>query len=243
MGINPSRSFGQAARTYAAARPTYPQQLLAKALRGVTGPIVDCGAGTGLLTTVLADLGLEVIAVDPDPAMLNELAATAPHVRRLIGTAESMPIPAGSIGAVVFGQAWHWVDPDQASHEADRVLTPGGSLVLVWNIRDDATEWVGQLTNIMGLSPAERLIRDGGPTVTQPFQQRAVFTQEWVRTLTPDALRGLVRSRSPYITANPEQQRDVDHAVDQLIATHPSLAGKTELHLPYRTYAFVYQRD
>ncbi|HZR54502.1 MAG TPA: methyltransferase domain-containing protein [Streptosporangiaceae bacterium] len=37
--------------------------------------VLDLGAGTGKLTATLVALGAEVIAVEPDPAMLIELRA------------------------------------------------------------------------------------------------------------------------------------------------------------------------
>lgn len=47
------------------------------ALEPAPGPrVLDLGAGTGKLTATLVALGAEVIAVEPDPAMLTGLRRT-----------------------------------------------------------------------------------------------------------------------------------------------------------------------
>ena len=54
----------------------------------------------------------------------------------LDGTAESIPLPDGSVDAVAVGQAFHWFQGDEALREIHRVLRPGGGLALLWNRRD-----------------------------------------------------------------------------------------------------------
>jgi SAM-dependent methyltransferase len=110
--------------------------------------VVDVGAGTGILTGALVRLGAEVVAVEPDQAMLAELRSQLPGVRALEGGAEALPLPDQSADAVLCGQSMHWFDLDRALPEIARVLTPGGVLAGLWNVDDDQVGWVAGLAAI-----------------------------------------------------------------------------------------------
>ncbi|MFC8669609.1 class I SAM-dependent methyltransferase [Streptomyces sp. NPDC057199] len=69
--------------------------------------MLDLGAATGKLTATLVALGAEVIAVEPDSAMLTELRGSLPAVRALPGGAEAIPLPDASVDAVLAGNAMH----------------------------------------------------------------------------------------------------------------------------------------
>ncbi|CAJ62909.1 Putative rRNA methylase [Frankia alni ACN14a] len=76
---------------YAEHRPDYAQAAVRWALGRAPGPrVLDLGAGTGKLTATLLALGADVIAVEPDPAMLTELRRALPAVRALPGSALPM---------------------------------------------------------------------------------------------------------------------------------------------------------
>ncbi|WP_229797837.1 class I SAM-dependent methyltransferase [Planomonospora parontospora] len=142
-------SFGGQAAAYARERPGYPADAVRWALEPVSGGtpprLLDLGAGTGKLTEVLvrqAGGASAVVAVEPDPAMLGELRRALPEVRSLPGSAEEIPLPDGSVDAVLVGQAMHWFDLDRALPEMRRVLAPGGMLAGLWNLDDDRVPWV-----------------------------------------------------------------------------------------------------
>jgi SAM-dependent methyltransferase len=77
-----------------------------------------------------------VTAVEPLPGMRARLAEDVPGARVLEGRAERIPLPDGSVDVVTVGQAFHWFEPEQALDEIARVLAPGGSLALLWNLWD-----------------------------------------------------------------------------------------------------------
>ena len=153
-------SFGAVAAAYAEHRPVYAAAAVEWALAPVRDRrpprVADIGAGTGKLTAMLAGLGADVTAVEPDPEMLAELRQTMPQVRSEPGRAEELPLADASVDAVLAGQAMHWFDLDRALPEIARVLTPGGVLAGLWNVDDDRVGWVA------GLAAISR--RQAGPT-------------------------------------------------------------------------------
>jgi SAM-dependent methyltransferase len=146
-----SSSFGSAAAAYAEHRPDYAQAAVRWVLQLAPGlRVLDLGAGTGKLTTTLVALGDDIIAVEPDPAMLTELRRALPDVHALPGSAEAIPLPDASVDAVLAGNAMHWFDMAVAGPEIARVLVPGGILAGLWNVMDDQVDWVAGLARVSG---------------------------------------------------------------------------------------------
>jgi SAM-dependent methyltransferase len=144
-------SFGAAALAYAEHRPDYPLAAIEWALAPAPGRrVLDLGAGTGKLTATLVGLEAEVVAVEPDPAMLTELRRTLPAALALPGRAEEIPLPDRSVDAVLAGNAMHWFDMNIAGPEIARVLAPGGVLAGLWNLVDDRSDWVAELAQVAG---------------------------------------------------------------------------------------------
>ncbi|BCB73709.1 class I SAM-dependent methyltransferase [Phytohabitans flavus] len=143
--------FGAVAAEYAEHRPDYAPAAVRWALEPASGPrVLDLGAGTGKLTGTLVALGFDVIAVEPDPAMLTELHRALPAVRALPGSAEAIPLPDASVDAVLAGNALHWFDMAVAGPEMARVLAPGGILAGLWNVVDNRVDWIAGLERVSG---------------------------------------------------------------------------------------------
>jgi SAM-dependent methyltransferase len=227
-----SLSFGSAAAAYERGRPSYPPEAIDWLLPRGARKVLDLGAGTGKLTTRLVERGLDVVAVDPIPDMLELLRTSLPETRALLGTAEEIPLEDNSVDAVLVAQAWHWVDPERAIPEVARVLRPGGRLGLVWNTRDERLGWVRELGQIIG-SDGDGLRFD--VELPPPFAERQRHQVEWTNYLTPQALIDLVASRSYCITSPAEVRTRTLDQVRELLATHPALANSTGLAMPYVT--------
>jgi SAM-dependent methyltransferase len=223
-----ANSFGPAASTYERGRPGYPAAALDWLLPPGRPRVVDLGAGTGKLTRQIRARGLPVTAVDPAQGMLDELARAVPGVPALRGTAEDIPLADGAADVVLVAQAWHWIDPARAAPEIARILSPGGRLGLIWNLRDERTDWVRRLGEVIGNAESDRTTAIGPPF--GPIE-RATF--EWVETLGPDRLIDMVASRSAVILMTPVDRAAVLNEVRRLAATHPQLVGRTEFALPY----------
>ncbi|WP_156689510.1 class I SAM-dependent methyltransferase [Mycobacterium sp. Marseille-P9652] len=231
-GQERSLSFGSAAAAYERGRPSYPPEAIDWLLPRGARQVLDLGAGTGKLTTRLVERGLEVVAVDPIPDMLELLRDALPETSALLGTAEEIPLPDNSVDAVLVAQAWHWVDPARAIPEVARVLRPGGRLGLVWNTRDERLGWVRELGEIIGSDGDHgRFDVELSESFTEPERHHV----EWTNYLTPQALIDLVASRSYCITSPAEVRTRTLDRVRELLATHPALANATGLALPYVT--------
>ncbi|OBF47089.1 class I SAM-dependent methyltransferase [Mycolicibacterium monacense] len=229
---DPSLSFGEQAAAYERGRPSYPPEAIDWLLPRGAHTVLDLGAGTGKLTTRLVERGLDVIAVDPIPEMLEVLTQSLPETPALLGTAEEIPLADDSVDAVLVAQAWHWFDPERAVKEVSRVLRPGGRLGLVWNTRDERLGWVKDLGNIIGHENDPFTDEVSLPGPFNGLERRHV---EWTNYLTPQALIDLVASRSYCITSPADVRTRTLDRVRELLATHPALVNTTGLALPYVT--------
>jgi SAM-dependent methyltransferase len=142
--------FAASAPEYERGRPGYPEEaiacLSAELRLGEGRTVVDLAAGTGKLSRPLAATGARVIAVEPIEEMR---ALIRPPIEAVEGSAEEIPLPAGSADGLTVAQAFHWFDGDRALAEIYRVLRPGGALALIWNRRRDDDELAAAVKEII----------------------------------------------------------------------------------------------
>jgi len=210
-----ARSFGSVAQTYDRARASYPPDavgwVLAHVGTGAGTRVLDLGAGTGRLSAVLLGMGLEVVAVEPDDAM-RALVPAGAHA--LAGTAEQVPLPDGSVDAVMVGQAWHWFDREQALAEVRRVLRPGGVLGLLWNVFDDRVPWVAELAAASSVEDRLSALDDELPYDGGPVPERRQFAHS--QAMTRDLLVDNMASRSRTVLMPPAEREDLLRRVRDL---------------------------
>jgi len=240
-------SFGTAALAYAEHRPDYAPAAARWALEPAPGPrVLDLGAGTGKLTGTLVALGADVIAVEPDPAMLAELHRTLPAARAVPGSAEAIPLPDASVDAVLAGNALHWFDMAVAGPEIARVLTPGGILAGLWNVMDDRVDWIAELGRVSGsaaIGPRDTLsswraatatlhLPDSGLAARFGSPEQAEFPHGQRRTA--DSLVAAIATRAGMLVMPEEEREATLGRVRAFLASRPeTMSG--EFTLPMST--------
>jgi SAM-dependent methyltransferase len=139
---DPTQRFTDRVEDYARHRPGYPPEILDLLRRecGLTERTVvaDVGSGTGILARLFLDNGNRVIGVEPNDEMRHageRLLVGHGRFESTKGTAEVTTLTTGSVDLITAGQSFHWFDPAPARREFSRVLTTGGTVVLVWNDR------------------------------------------------------------------------------------------------------------
>jgi ArsR family transcriptional regulator len=133
--------------------------------------IADLGAGDGNFSFLLATSAKMVIAVDSSEKMLE--VARDHAVRNGIlnidfrhGDMEELPIPAAAVDVAFFSQSLHHaLHPARALSEAQRILRPGGRVVILDLAKHRfeearelyADEWLG-----FGEAELEQMLLDAG---------------------------------------------------------------------------------
>lgn len=235
-------SFGGAAAAYAEHRPDYAPAAVRWALEPAPGPrVLDLGAGTGKLTAALMASGLDVTAVEPDPAMLAQLRRTLPGARARPGSAEAIPLPAASVDAVLAGNALHWFDMAVAGPEIARVLAPGGVLAGLWNVVDDRVGWVAGLARTAGSAVIGPRDTPGGwraatagavPASRFGVPDRAEFPHGQRRTA--DSLVAALATRAGVLVMPDRERADTLGRIRAFLAAEPETADG-EFTLPMLT--------
>jgi SAM-dependent methyltransferase len=129
--------FGVDAAGYHGARASYPEALFerldafAGGLRGRA--LFEVGAGTGIATRALhARSPGKLTLVEPDPVLAAKLKEEG--FETVCAPFETAALPASEYDVGIAASSIHWVDPAQAHARARRLLRPGGTWAICWNV-------------------------------------------------------------------------------------------------------------
>ena len=229
------------AASYDAIRPGYPAAVARLATPdGTRGTVVDGGAGTGQLSRALAGLGHQVYAFDPSAGMCRFLADNT-SLPTWQASAEATGLADHAVDCLSYAQAWHWFDIPAASREADRVVRTGGRLLLVWNTLDVSRPEILRLARIMhsgDIQPAGFF-----PTVAAPWKLADTLRTTMHQELTVAGVHELMHSRSYWQRANQRIRNRLTGNLDWYLLDFWEKSRDDTITLPYRTDAFVYERD
>ena len=169
MALHPlAEQFASVAGAYERGRPDYAPAvvgaLVAELGIAPDAPVLDLGAGTGKLSRALLAAGLDVVAVEPQAALRETLAAHVGIERALEGRAEAIPLPDDAVDAVTVADAFHWFDQAAALAEIRRVLRPGGGLAVLWTAPDwSGASWAHEIVAMLQRLRPEHPGFDGPP--------------------------------------------------------------------------------
>jgi SAM-dependent methyltransferase len=244
-----SRSFGEVADEYNRLRSGPSDEALDWLVPPAATDALEIGAGTGILTRLLADRITRLTAVEPDERMRVVLTAGDARLEVLAGRAEQIPAGSSSVDLVIAQSAWHWVDEARAVPEVARVLRPGGRLSLVWTGPDRSLDWMRSLwAGGIIFSPEEKSDEDsrrrhrhlvdvsaGGES---PFLEPETALLRWTRTMAKADLVALSATYSAVITMEEDARRAHLEGMTRFLDEQEAFAGLDTIEVPMRSFCW-----
>ena len=246
-----ARGFDRAASAYERGRPEYPPQalrFLARLLALRSGrTLLELGSGTGKLSRGLVRFGAAIVAVEPSSAMRAEFELAVPGVLAISGTAERVPLPDRFADGAVAAQAFHWFRPRPTARELARVVRPGGTVALLWNVRDRRMPLVRRLDAVVDRHTPPRPGRwrnwkRAFPPADRQFGALRLRTfRRVVRTPHERVVQHLL-SVSRVALLPGVERRAVAREVRALLRSDPASRGRTSVELPTITEVYWTRR-
>jgi SAM-dependent methyltransferase len=241
--MNPLGRFSDRATDYVKYRPSYPAAAIDAILAGLGEPsqltVADIGAGTGISSRLLAERGVQVLAVEPN-AEMKQAAEIHTLVEWKEGTSEVTNLPESSVNLVTCFQSFHWFNPVLALPEFRRILQPLGKLAVVWNLRDRTDPLTLAYTQILKTAsnnhPAEKRDRSIEPLLTSSdFTNIQICDFVHKQDVDLQGLIGRAQSAS-YIPKSGPQLPQIISDLTELYATHCGNQGFVSLVYKTRVY-------
>ncbi|MDH6259733.1 SAM-dependent methyltransferase [Bradyrhizobium sp. BR13661] len=144
--------FASTASMYEHLRPPYPREFFRTVAHKLSptreSSLIDLGTGPGLLALGFGPYVGRVVAVDPEPAMLDAArlatARAGRHVTLIEGKAETLPLDIGSFDIVTIGRALHWMDRDAVLARLEELVACDGAILICasFSATDGRNPWL-----------------------------------------------------------------------------------------------------
>jgi SAM-dependent methyltransferase len=138
--------------------------------------LLDLGCGPGWLGVAFAPFVGTVVAVDPEPAMLEaarQIAADAnARIELIEGSSYDLGAHLGTFDVVTIGRAFHWMDRADTLRRLDTLIEPAGAVVLFNDARPDVPEnaWYKRYSELV-----DNYTNSGAAIPTQHLRHEAVL--------------------------------------------------------------------
>ena len=243
--------FSSAAELYQQVRPNYPQGIVQWLQHDLgiqnESVAIDLGAGTGKFLNYLKQATQNIFAIEPIPAMLEQLKIVHPEVTTLQASSHQINLKSQSVDAILCAQSFHWFAELDTLTEMHRLLKPQGNLGLVWNQRDTNIEWVKALADYIAPfeSDTPRFHSDQWQNVFKAqnlfkFESLQTFKQHQTGTV-EDVVSKRLLSTSFIAAMTAEEQAKMKAAFEDIVQKHTGLSVQDQISFPYITYAYHYR--
>lgn len=153
--MNTNDRFNGKGNNYSKYRPSYPKEyihyLIKESNLNKDSLVFDVGAGTGILTEILAKRGLRVMAVEPNLDMaifIKDLTKKYSNLKFINSIAEDINYNKKDVDLITVAQAFHWFDVTKFKKQCKKILKDSGKVALLWNIRDENHEIIKESFDI-----------------------------------------------------------------------------------------------
>ncbi|MDR1149739.1 MAG: methyltransferase domain-containing protein [Spirochaetaceae bacterium] len=226
-------------------------KLMGKDLKDIT--LADVGAGTGKLTKVLAEMGInKIYAVEPNAAMREEgivYTKEFPFIKWMTGSGEETGLETDSVNWLTMASSFHWTDPAKSLPEFYRVLNSHGFITILWNTRNvSASPLHTEIENcIKKIVPELKRVSSGSQAYTKNWEEVLVSTghftnvrfieTDYSETMTKERYMNVWRSVNDIqAQAGPERFEQILLMIEQIIAPLEDVV------VPYKMRSWTAQR-
>ncbi len=237
--------YNSVADAYNKARPSYPQQLITRAVELAKLPsdaiLLEIGCGPGTATVTFAKLGFAMICLEPSQKawqLAQKNCATYPQIKIVNTTFEEWNLEIERFDAVLAATSFHWVSPEIGYPKAVAALKEKGYLIFLWNLTPQPDYEIYQIldevyqTHAPSLSRYEdresqeiSLINLGKPILESGYFQDLLSEHISCQvTYSIDDYLALLSTLSPYIALEEQQRHSLFAGLRERLETH---CGKT----------------